>query len=99
MGKVGHVTVQRIKDKIGELLKPCEKGSWPSVRDRPNHLLADWSTREAEGTDGPVRRGPPHSGDEAGNAWGPKGWATHGVCSSTGNRRNPAVSLEGASLR
>ena len=43
MGKVGRVTVQRIKDKIGELLKPCEKGSWPSVRDRPNHLLADWS--------------------------------------------------------
>ncbi|HKN28331.1 MAG TPA: hypothetical protein VJY34_10795, partial [Roseiarcus sp.] len=31
-------SVQRIKDKIGDLLKPGEKGAWPSVRDRLNRL-------------------------------------------------------------
>ena len=32
-------SVQRIKDKIGDLLKPGEKGSWPKVRDRLNRLI------------------------------------------------------------
>src|SRR5271163_2953814 len=36
-------SVQRIKDKIGDLLKPGEKGSWPKVRDRLNRRLAGWS--------------------------------------------------------
>src|SRR5271165_6010341 len=43
-------SVQRIKDKIGDLLKPGEKGSWPSVRDRLNRLLAGWSAYFSYGT-------------------------------------------------
>ena len=57
-------------------------------------------TREAESTDGPVRRGLPHSSDEAGQCpWSEGGGSLTAFVGSTGDRRNPAVSPEGASLR
>ena len=36
-------SVQRIKTKIGELLKPANTGAWPLVRNRLNRLLVGWS--------------------------------------------------------
>ena len=36
-------SVQRIKTKIGDLLKPGNKGAWPEVRARLNRLLTGWS--------------------------------------------------------
>ena len=36
-------SVQRIKTKIGGLLRPCNKGSWPEVRERLNRLLDGWT--------------------------------------------------------
>ena len=36
-------SVQRIKTKIGELLRPRNKGTWPEVRERLNRLLGGWS--------------------------------------------------------
>src|ERR1700721_1020285 len=35
-------SVQRVKDKIGDLLKPGEKGSCPKVRERLNARLGGW---------------------------------------------------------
>jgi len=49
-------SVQRIKDKIGDLLKPGEKGSWPKVRDRLNRRLAGWSAYFSYGTRAPAYR-------------------------------------------
>ena len=48
--------MQRIKDKIGDLLKPGEKGSWPKVRDRLNRRLAGWSAYFSYGTRAPAYR-------------------------------------------
>jgi RNA-directed DNA polymerase len=36
-------SVRRIKTKIGDLLKPRNKGAWPLVRNRLNRLLVGWS--------------------------------------------------------
>ena len=43
-------SVQRIKDKIGELLKPRHVGPWPEVRDQLNRLLRGWSGYFNQGT-------------------------------------------------
>jgi len=43
-------SVQRIKDKIGDLLRPRNKGPWPQVRNRLNRLLAGWSAYFSYGT-------------------------------------------------
>jgi len=36
-------SVQRIKDKVGELVVPRNVGPWPEVRDKLNSLLRGWS--------------------------------------------------------
>ena len=36
-------SVQRIKTKVGALLKPGNKGAWPEVRQRLNRLLGGWT--------------------------------------------------------
>jgi RNA-directed DNA polymerase len=36
-------SVQRIKAKIGGLLRPCNKGTWLEVRERLNRLLGGWT--------------------------------------------------------
>ena len=43
-------SVQRFKTKVGELLVPGNKGSWPIVRDQLNSLLRGWSTYFSYGT-------------------------------------------------
>jgi RNA-directed DNA polymerase len=43
-------SVQRIKDKIGDLLTPRNKGSWPQIREQLNRLLAGWSAYFSYGT-------------------------------------------------
>jgi RNA-directed DNA polymerase len=43
-------SVQRIKTKIGDMLKPHNKGAWPRVRDRLNRLLVGWSEYFGYGT-------------------------------------------------
>src|ERR1700723_1475841 len=43
-------SVQRVKDKIGELLRPGENGPWPQVRDRLNRRLAGWLAYFSYGT-------------------------------------------------
>ena len=43
-------SVQRIKTKIGELLKPRNKGAWPEVRQRLNRLLGGWSAYFCHGS-------------------------------------------------
>jgi RNA-directed DNA polymerase len=43
-------SVQRIKTRIGDMLKPRNKGAWPRVRDRLNRLLVGWSAYFGYGT-------------------------------------------------
>ena len=43
-------SVQRIKDKIGDLLAPGHKAPWQQVRNRLNRLLAGWSAYFSYGT-------------------------------------------------
>jgi len=43
-------SVRRIKAKIGDLLVPTNKGTWPDVRDRLNRLLTGWSAYFAYGS-------------------------------------------------
>jgi RNA-directed DNA polymerase len=43
-------SVQRIKDRIGGMLKPGDKGAWPTVRDKLNRLLVGWSSYFGFGT-------------------------------------------------
>jgi RNA-directed DNA polymerase len=43
-------SVQRIKDKIGDLLTPRNKGSWLQIREQLNRLLAGWSAYFSYGT-------------------------------------------------
>src|SRR3974377_2550820 len=42
--------VQRIKTKIGDMLRPRNKGAWPEVRNRLNRLLAGWAAYFGSGT-------------------------------------------------
>ena len=49
-------SVQRIKAKIGEILRPGEQRPWPEVRDRLNRLLAGWSAYFGYGTRMPAYR-------------------------------------------
>ncbi len=43
-------SVQRIKTKVGNMLKPGSKGTWPMVRDQLNRLLVGWSAYFGYGT-------------------------------------------------
>jgi RNA-directed DNA polymerase len=43
-------SIQRIKTKIGELLRPRNKGAWPEVRERLNRLLGGWSAYFCHGS-------------------------------------------------
>lgn len=43
-------SVQRVKTKIGDVLKPGNMGAWPAVRDRLNRLLIGWSAYFGYGT-------------------------------------------------
>jgi RNA-directed DNA polymerase len=43
-------SVQRLKDKIGALLVPGNKGAWPQVRDQLNSMLRGWSNYFGYGT-------------------------------------------------
>jgi RNA-directed DNA polymerase len=43
-------SVQRLKDKVGDLLVPRNKGSWPDVRDQLNAMLRGWSGYFGYGT-------------------------------------------------
>jgi RNA-directed DNA polymerase len=47
-------SVQRVKDKIGELLRTGENSPWPQVRARLNRLLAGWSAYFSHGTRKPA---------------------------------------------
>jgi len=49
-------SVSRLKQKVRNLLRPCEKGAWPDVRDRLNALLRGWSTYFCYGTTMPAYR-------------------------------------------
>jgi RNA-directed DNA polymerase len=43
-------SVQRLKDRVGEILTPSDTAPWDDVRDRLNHLLRGWATYFAYGT-------------------------------------------------
>ena len=43
-------SVQRVKDKVGELLQPRHVGTWPEVRDQLNRILRGWSGYFSHGT-------------------------------------------------
>ena len=43
-------SVQRIRTKIGDLLKPGNQGAWPMMRARLNRLLTGWSAYFGYGT-------------------------------------------------
>jgi RNA-directed DNA polymerase len=43
-------SVSRLKQKVREQLRPCEKGAWPDVRDRLNALLRGWCSYFCYGT-------------------------------------------------
>jgi RNA-directed DNA polymerase len=49
-------SLKRIKTKIGDLLVPGNKGSWPQVQCRLNGLLAGWSAYFSYGTLAPASR-------------------------------------------
>ena len=42
--------MQRLKDKIGALLVPGNKGAWPEVRDQLNSMLRGWMSYFSYGT-------------------------------------------------
>jgi RNA-directed DNA polymerase len=50
-------SVKRLKGKVRNLLRPCEKGPWPVVRDRLNALLRGWCQYYSYGWTQPVYRG------------------------------------------
>lgn len=43
-------SVQRIKQKVGDLLQPSNTGTWEEVRDRLNQMLKGWSAYFSYGT-------------------------------------------------
>ena len=43
-------SMQRVKDKVGELLKPRRVEPWPDVRDQLNRILRGWSGYSGHGT-------------------------------------------------
>jgi RNA-directed DNA polymerase len=43
-------SVQRLKDKVGAILVPGNKGAWPEVRGQLNRLLKGWSNYFGHGT-------------------------------------------------
>ena len=49
-------SVARLKDKVGTLLVPGNKGAWPEVRDRLNRLLRGWTAYFGHGTRMPAYR-------------------------------------------
>ncbi|MET4262523.1 hypothetical protein ABIC09_007501, partial [Bradyrhizobium sp. S3.12.5] len=49
-------SLKRIKTKIGDMLVPGNKGTWPQVRYRLNGLLAGWSAYFSYGTLVPAYR-------------------------------------------
>ena len=53
-------SVQRIKTKIGDLLKPHDKGPWPQVCGRLNRLLVGWSAYFSFGARLPAHRAVDH---------------------------------------
>ena len=55
--KPSETSAKRLKGKVQNLLKPCEKGSWPEVRDRLNKLLRGWCQYYSYGWTQPVYRG------------------------------------------
>lgn len=50
-------SVKRLKDKVGNLLRTCEKGLWSDVRDRLNALLRGWCQYYSYGWTQPAYRG------------------------------------------
>ncbi len=55
--KPSRISVKRLKGKVRYLLRPCEKGSWPEVRDRLNALLRGWCQYYSYGWTQPEYRG------------------------------------------
>jgi RNA-directed DNA polymerase len=55
--KPSETSVKRLKGKVRNLLRPCEKGSWPEVRDRLNKLLIGWCQYYSYGWTQPAYRG------------------------------------------
>ena len=53
-------SVQRIKTRIGDLLRPGNKGAWPEVRTRLNRLLTGWSAYFGYGSRLPAYRAVDH---------------------------------------
>jgi RNA-directed DNA polymerase len=49
-------SVQRVKTKIGDLLRSSNKAAWPSVRKKLNRLLAGWTAYFGYGTRLPAYR-------------------------------------------
>ena len=43
-------SIGRLKEKVNQILRPSEKGTWPEVRDRLNALLRGWCTYFSYGT-------------------------------------------------
>ena len=43
-------SIQRLKDRVGEILVPGNQAPWPDVRDRLNSLLRGWSAYFGYGT-------------------------------------------------
>jgi RNA-directed DNA polymerase len=50
-------SVNRLKEKVRHLLRPCEKGTWPEARNRLNAVLHGWCVYFSYGTTQPVYRG------------------------------------------
>lgn len=49
-------SMRRLKYKVRYVLRPCEKGTWPDVRDRLNALLRGWCLYFSHGTTQPAYR-------------------------------------------
>lgn len=49
-------SVLRVKQKVGDLLRPSNVGTWEEVRDRLNHILRGWTAYFSYGTRLPAYR-------------------------------------------